>query len=92
MLKGMHLNDAKSEHASRVDRHAPLGDGNIGIECFKCIMGDERFDDIPLVLETPEVVCQIKNNFDILIIMIFWSIFRIFKRKYFILASRLAQD
>lgn len=54
ILKGMHLNDAKSEHASRVDRHAPLGDGNIGLECFKFIMGDPRFDNMPLILETPE--------------------------------------
>ncbi len=54
MLKGMHLNDAKSEYASRVDRHAPLGDGNIGLECFRYIMSDKHFDNIPLILETPE--------------------------------------
>lgn len=53
MLKGMHINDSKSEYASRVDRHASLGVGNIGIECFKFIMKDERFDNIPLILETP---------------------------------------
>jgi deoxyribonuclease IV len=53
MLKGMHLNDAKSEYASRVDRHAPLGDGNISLECFKFIMDDDRFDNMPLILETP---------------------------------------
>ncbi|MFN2257252.1 MAG: deoxyribonuclease IV [Desulfuromonadaceae bacterium] len=53
-LKGMHLNDSKKERGSRVDRHAPLGDGNIGWECFKYIMQDERFNNIPLILETPE--------------------------------------
>jgi len=53
-LKGIHLNDAKSDFASRVDRHAPLGKGNIGLDCFKFIMGDTRFDNIPLILETPE--------------------------------------
>jgi deoxyribonuclease-4 len=53
-LKGMHLNDCKKECGSRVDRHAPLGDGNIGWECFKYIIQDERFDNIPLILETPE--------------------------------------
>ncbi|MDC7246622.1 MAG: deoxyribonuclease IV [Sphaerochaetaceae bacterium] len=53
MLMGMHLNDAKSEFNSRVDRHAPLGDGNIGLECFRSIMNDARFENIPLILETP---------------------------------------
>ncbi|MFO7830997.1 MAG: deoxyribonuclease IV [Desulfuromonadaceae bacterium] len=53
-LKGMHLNDCKKECGSRVDRHAPLGEGTIGWECFKYIMHDERFDNIPLILETPE--------------------------------------
>jgi deoxyribonuclease-4 len=53
-LRGMHLNDAKSELGSRVDRHAPLGDGNIGIEAFRFLMEDPRLDDIPLILETPE--------------------------------------
>lgn len=53
-LMGMHLNDAKSTFASRVDRHAPLGDGNLGLEPFKAMMADERFKNIPLVLETNE--------------------------------------
>jgi deoxyribonuclease-4 len=53
-LKGMHLNDAKSSFGSRVDRHAPLGKGEIGIEPFKWIMQDRRFENIPLILETPE--------------------------------------
>ena len=53
-LKGMHLNDCKKACGSRVDRHAPLGDGNIGWDCFKYIMHDPRFEHIPLILETPE--------------------------------------
>lgn len=53
-LMGMHLNDAKSTFASRVDRHAPLGDGNLGLEPFKAMMADDRFKNIPLVLETNE--------------------------------------
>ncbi|MGI6466677.1 MAG: deoxyribonuclease IV [Sphaerochaetaceae bacterium] len=53
-LMGMHLNDAKSTFASRVDRHAPLGDGNLGLEPFKAMMADGRFKNIPLVLETNE--------------------------------------
>jgi len=53
-LRGMHLNDAKSEFNSRVDRHHSLGEGNIGQTAFAWIMGDPRFDNIPLILETVE--------------------------------------
>ncbi|MFI3269045.1 MAG: deoxyribonuclease IV [Rikenellaceae bacterium] len=53
-LRGMHLNDAMKVLGSRVDRHSPLGEGAIGIRCFEYIMGDKRFDDIPLILETPD--------------------------------------
>lgn len=51
-LRGMHLNDAKSEYGSRVDRHHSLGEGNIGLDAFRWIMQDSRFDGIPLILET----------------------------------------
>lgn len=53
-LKGMHLNDAKSELGSRVDRHHSLGQGNIGLACFTTLMRDARTDGMPLVLETIE--------------------------------------
>lgn len=53
-LRGMHLNDAMKPLGSHVDRHAPLGDGEIGWECFRYIAADSRFDDIPLILETPD--------------------------------------
>ncbi|MGJ7456796.1 deoxyribonuclease IV [Halomonas sp. MA07-2] len=53
-LRGMHLNDAKSELGSRVDRHHSLGQGNIGLACFTALMRDARTDGIPLVLETIE--------------------------------------
>lgn len=53
-LKGMHLNDSKKELGSRVDRHEQIGKGMLGLEPFKWIMADSRFDDIPLVLETPD--------------------------------------
>ena len=53
-LKGMHLNDAMKILGSRVDRHTPLGDGMIGIECFRYIARDPRFEGIPLILETPD--------------------------------------
>lgn len=59
-LRGIHLNDAKSQFASRVDRHHSLGEGNIGHDAFRWIMQDERFDGIPLILETvnPDIWAQ----------------------------------
>jgi deoxyribonuclease-4 len=53
-LKGMHLNDSKKELGSRVDRHDNLGKGFLGIDPFRWIMADPRFDGIPLILETPD--------------------------------------
>lgn len=52
-LRGMHLNDAMKPLGSRVDRHAPLGEGTIGLEAFRYIAADSRFDGMPLILETP---------------------------------------
>lgn len=51
-LRGMHLNDAKSDFDSHVDRHNSLGEGHLGDAVFKYIMSDPRFDNIPLILET----------------------------------------
>lgn len=51
-LQGMHINDAKSAYASRVDRHHSIGEGNIGIGHFELLMNDKRMDNIPLILET----------------------------------------
>jgi deoxyribonuclease-4 len=53
-LKGMHINDSKKELGSRVDRHDNIGIGLIGEEPFGILMNDPRFDNIPLILETPE--------------------------------------
>jgi len=53
-LRALHLNDSKKEFASRVDRHESLGKGFIGEDLFKRIMNDPRFDNIPLILETPD--------------------------------------
>lgn len=52
-LKGMHLNDSKKALGSRVDRHESLGEGLIGWTPFELIMRDQRFEGIPLILETP---------------------------------------
>ena len=53
-LKGMHLNESKKAFGSRVDRHDSLGKGELGDDVFRLIMNDPRFDDMPLILETPE--------------------------------------
>jgi len=53
-LRGMHLNDSKKAHASRVDRHESLGKGTLNLEFFQKLMQDSRFDSIPLILETPD--------------------------------------
>ena len=53
-LKGMHINDSKKGLNSRVDRHDSLGKGTLGIEVFKWLINDPRFDEIPLILETPD--------------------------------------
>jgi len=51
-LRGLHLNDCKSEFGSRVDRHQSLGKGTLGLEVFKFIMNSPLFEEIPMVLET----------------------------------------
>jgi deoxyribonuclease-4 len=51
-LRGMHLNGSKAKLGSRADRHHSLEQGELGLEVFRYIMNDPRFDDIPMVLET----------------------------------------
>ncbi|MCC8088397.1 MAG: deoxyribonuclease IV [Rikenellaceae bacterium] len=53
-LKGMHLNDTHKPTGSRVDRHRPIGRGHLGFSVFEYIAKDSRFDEMPLILETPD--------------------------------------
>ncbi len=53
-LKGIHLNDTKKPLGSRVDRHESIGLGLLGMDFFKRFMKDPRFDNMPIVLETPD--------------------------------------
>ena len=53
-LKGIHLNDSKKELGTRVDRHENIGSGFLGEDTFSMLMNDPRFDNIPLILETPD--------------------------------------
>lgn len=54
-LKVMHLNDAKKDLGSRVDRHDGIGKGKLGEQSFSILLNDSRFQEIPLLLETPEL-------------------------------------
>ncbi|MBT3881489.1 MAG: deoxyribonuclease IV [Candidatus Scalindua sp.] len=51
-LSAMHLNDSKPDLGARVDRHHSIGKGKLGVEPFRFIMNDKRFEEIPMVLET----------------------------------------
>lgn len=53
-LCAMHINDSKKGLRSRVDRHAPIGQGEIGSAFFSMLVNDSRMDNIPLILETPD--------------------------------------
>lgn len=53
-LRAIHLNDSKKSLGSRVDRHDCIGKGGIGIDFFQRFMQDPRFDDMPIILETPD--------------------------------------
>ena len=52
-LKGMHVNDSKAALGSKRDLHENVAKGLIGQECFEFLMNDSRFDEMPLIMETP---------------------------------------
>jgi deoxyribonuclease-4 len=53
-LKAFHLHDSRKPLGSRVDRHAHIGEGHLGLEPFRRIVNDRRFRDLPMLLETPK--------------------------------------
>ena len=53
-LRGIHLNDSMKPLGSHVDRHDSIGKGFLGVEVFKRMMNDSRFDNLPIILETPD--------------------------------------
>jgi deoxyribonuclease-4 len=53
-LKVLHMNDSKRPLGSRVDRHAHIGEGCVGLEAFGRIVNDRRFAGLPMLLETPK--------------------------------------
>ena len=48
------MNDSRKDYQGRTDRHELIGRGKIGLSAFRSIMNDKRFEDIPLILETPD--------------------------------------
>ena len=53
-LRALHLNDSKKHFNSRIDRHESIGQGTLGKNFFKRLINDSRFDNIPIILETPD--------------------------------------
>jgi deoxyribonuclease-4 len=53
-VKAFHLNDSKRELGSRVDRHAHIGEGHLGLAPFRFLLNDGRFRRLPMYLETPK--------------------------------------
>ncbi|KAE8611591.1 hypothetical protein XENTR_v10012515 [Xenopus tropicalis] len=52
-LKAIHLNDSQGELGCKLDRHENIGHGHIGLEGFRHVMNEPRFNGIPMILETP---------------------------------------
>ena len=54
-LKVFHFNDSKKPCGSRVDRHEHIGKGSLGLDPFRRILNDRRFEKLPMLLETPKL-------------------------------------
>lgn len=54
-IKALHINDSKNECGAHKDRHENFGFGKIGFKTLMKFVTDERFKDIPKILETPYV-------------------------------------
>jgi deoxyribonuclease IV len=65
-LKAFHLNDTKKAHGSRVDRHDHIGQGLLGLEVFRRLLNDDRFKDLPGLLETPGEEDDFRRNLTLL--------------------------
>jgi deoxyribonuclease-4 len=52
-LQALHLNDSKVPLGSNVDRHANLGEGELGVEGIRVFLGERRFKGLPVLIEVP---------------------------------------
>lgn len=59
-LKLIHLNDSLTPLGSRVDRHADIGKGFIGLQGFKAILHHPLVSHVPAIMETPGM--DLKND------------------------------
>jgi len=57
-LKAFHLNDSVKGIGSKVDRHAHIGHGTLGLEPFRRLVNDDRFAGLPMYLETPKGIFE----------------------------------
>ena len=60
-LRVFHVNDSKKPLGSRVDRHAHIGEGHLGLESFRRLVNDRRFRDTAMLLETPKAEGKAKG-------------------------------
>ena len=61
-LKAFHLNDSVKGIGSRVDRHAHIGHGALGLEPFRLLVNDPRFAELPMYLETPKGMVEVNGE------------------------------
>jgi deoxyribonuclease IV len=64
-LKAFHMNDSKRPLGSRVDRHEHIGKGFLGLEPFRRIVNDRRFQQLPMLLETPKAEGKAKGAIEV---------------------------
>jgi apurinic endonuclease APN1 len=65
-IKAIHLNDSKTDLGARSDRHACIGEGKLGLQVFHAILKEERFREIPKILEIPERDTRSEENLKLL--------------------------
>lgn len=65
-IKTIHVNDSKTKLGSSVDRHACIGDGELGLQVFHALLLDTRFLKVPKILEIPESNKRSKGNLKLL--------------------------
>lgn len=66
LVKAFHLNDSLKPLGSRVDRHAHIGEGEMGLEPFRHLMNDRRFAKVPMYLETPKGTSDAGEDLDVM--------------------------
>ncbi|MFQ5986718.1 MAG: deoxyribonuclease IV [Thermoplasmata archaeon] len=65
-IRAFHMNDCKGELGSHLDRHEHIGQGGIGLEGFRLLVNDARWDRVPMYLETPGREEHFEENLQVL--------------------------